>query len=122
MESCIGAVFLDTGLDLAYVWKTMISLLEPIMKFSSFQISPVRELLELCQCHNWKVEFPSKKVGNIFSVKVVVTGKNISASTCVANQSRKDGIRNAAQDVCIRLKVTKINLPTLFFFIYLTVF
>uniref|UniRef100_A0A7N0VGH0 RNase III domain-containing protein n=1 Tax=Kalanchoe fedtschenkoi TaxID=63787 RepID=A0A7N0VGH0_KALFE len=104
MESCIGAVYLDTGFDLKYVWRMMHSLLEPVMRFSSFQISPVRELKELCQCHKWKVEFNTTKVGNIFSVEAVVTGKNISAATCVANHSQKDGIRNAAQEVCMRLK------------------
>uniref|UniRef100_A0A7N0UF06 Dicer-like protein 4 n=1 Tax=Kalanchoe fedtschenkoi TaxID=63787 RepID=A0A7N0UF06_KALFE len=105
MESCIGAVYLDTGFDLKYVWRMMHSLLEPVMRFSSFQISPIRELKELCQCHKWKVEFNTTKVGNIFSVEAVVTGKNISAATCVANHSQKDGIRNAAQEVCMRLKV-----------------
>ncbi|KAL0345690.1 UNVERIFIED_CONTAM: Dicer-like protein 4 [Sesamum radiatum] len=46
VESCMGAVFLDTGFDLNHVWKIMLSLLDPIISFSKLQMNPLRELHE----------------------------------------------------------------------------
>ncbi|KAL0462724.1 UNVERIFIED_CONTAM: Dicer-like protein 4 [Sesamum latifolium] len=45
VESCMGAVFLDTGFDLNHVWKIMLSLLDPIISFSKLQMNPLRNFM-----------------------------------------------------------------------------
>ncbi|KAF6156849.1 hypothetical protein GIB67_015554 [Kingdonia uniflora] len=47
------------------------------MTFSSLYINPVRQLRELCQCHNWDLEFSSSRKGKTFIVEAKVTGKKV---------------------------------------------
>ncbi|KAG8082637.1 hypothetical protein GUJ93_ZPchr0014g47162 [Zizania palustris] len=47
VESCIGAVLLDSGFNLNYVWKVMLMLLKPVLTFSDMHSNPMRELREL---------------------------------------------------------------------------
>ncbi|KAK9269302.1 hypothetical protein L1049_001073 [Liquidambar formosana] len=104
VESCMGAILLDTGFNLNCVWKIMLSFLDPIMSFSSLQLSPIRELQELCQSHNWVLESPTSKKGGAFLVEAKVTGKDICATACVTNLNRKDAIRIAAHQILAKLK------------------
>ncbi|KAJ9557988.1 hypothetical protein OSB04_012602 [Centaurea solstitialis] len=76
VESCVGAILLDSGFNLEVVWKIMISFLDPVMKFSALQLNPIRELQELCQFYNWELTFPSVKKDGVFSVDAVVDGKD----------------------------------------------
>ncbi|CAM8897034.1 unnamed protein product [Rhodiola kirilowii] len=104
MESCVGAILLDTGLDLAYVWRTIIPLLETVMRLSSFRLVLSGNCKSFASVIIGSWNSPLKRWEIFFSVEAVVTGKDVSATTCVANRSRKDGMRNAAQQVCTRLK------------------
>nr|AUH15440.1 dicer-like 4 protein [Dimocarpus longan] len=107
VESCLGAILLDTGFNLETVWKVMLSFLDPIMSFSSFQLSPLRELQELCQSHNLIVDFPTIKKGGKYLVEGKVTtvnGNDVCLSISVMNVSKRDAIRIASQQLFSRLK------------------
>ncbi|KAM5548130.1 dicer-like protein 4 [Rosa sericea] len=112
VESCLGAILLDTGFDLNLVWKIMLSFLEPVMSFSNIQLSPVRELRELCQDHAWDLKFkflPSKK-GKTFSVEATVNGNNVSATASSTALNKKEAIRISAQLIFETLKAQG-NIP-----------
>ncbi|KAL5774848.1 hypothetical protein ACOSP7_012405 [Xanthoceras sorbifolium] len=106
VESCLGAILLDTGFNMETVWKIMLSFLDPIMSFSSFQLSPLRELQELCQCHGLDLQFPTLKKGSKYLVEAKVTGidKDVGLSVSVMNLSKKDAIRIASQQLFPKLK------------------
>lgn len=57
VESCFGAILLDTGFNLNLVWRKMLYFLNPIMKFSNLQVGGLRELTELCQYRKWDLQF-----------------------------------------------------------------
>lgn len=105
VESCVGAIFLDTGFDLNRVWKIMLSFMDRVMSFSKFQLSPVRELQELCQFYKWEQEFPSSKKDGMFLVEAKVKGENVSAYASATNINRKAAERMAAQHLYVKLKV-----------------
>lgn len=115
VESCVGAILLDSGFNLDVVWKIMISFLDPVMKFSALQLNPVRELQELCQFYNWEFAYPSVKKDRVFSVEAIVDGKQIRESASATNFSKKTAKRIACQKLCLSLKVKDF---TLLFFIF----
>ena len=69
VESSVGAVLVDTGFDMNCVWKIMLSFIDPIMSFSGFQLSPIRDITEFCQNCGWKLKFNSSKMEGYYSVK-----------------------------------------------------
>ncbi|KAJ4951048.1 hypothetical protein NE237_027880 [Protea cynaroides] len=105
VESCVGAVLLDTGFDLNHVWRLMLSFVDPIMSFSSLQFNPIRELQELCQHHNWDLQFPpSTKKGGTFVVEACVIGKDFYSMGSAANLNSKTAKRMAAQQIFLKLE------------------
>lgn len=110
MESCLGAILLDTGFNLNLVWEIMLSFLKPVMTFSSFQLSPIRELRELCQAHAWDLKFLSSKKGKTYSIEATVNGNNASATASSTGSNKKDAIRVSAQLIFEKLKVKTICL------------
>jgi endoribonuclease Dicer len=108
VESCVGAILLDSGFDLNEVWKIMTSFLDPIMKFSSsLQLSPVRDLQELCQFNNLELQLLESKQGKKFSVDVKVIGDNVCEKVCITSQNKKEASRIASQLLFSKLKVSK---------------
>jgi len=106
VESCIGAVLLDSGFDLNKVWKIMTSFLDPIMKFSSsLQLSPVRDLQELCQSHNLELELLTSKLAKTFSVEAKVTGDGVYEKVSVTSHNKKEAAKVASQRLFSKLKV-----------------
>ncbi|TKY54740.1 Dicer protein 4 [Spatholobus suberectus] len=107
VESCVGAILLDSGFNLNKVWKIMTSFLDPIMKFSSsLQLSPVRDLRELCQSHNLELEFlpvPSK-LTKTFSVEAKVSGNGVYETEPATGQNKKEASRIASQLLFSKLK------------------
>ncbi|XP_010323151.2 dicer-like protein 4 isoform X1 [Solanum lycopersicum] len=104
VESCMGAILLDTGFDLNRAWQIILSFLKPVMSFTRLQLNPTRELYELCQSFGWNLKFlPSKKDGN-FLVEARVNGENVSAAASALNINKKSAQRMAAQIVCSSLK------------------
>ena len=110
VESCVGAILLDTGFNLNLVWKIMLSFLDPIMRFSSFQLSPIRELKELCQSYNWDLRTSTSKKDRIFSVEVQVNGEDVCVTASATNLNKKDAIRIASQIIFAKLKVNPLCL------------
>lgn len=114
VESCLGAILLDTGFNLNRVWEIMLSFLKPIMSFSSLQLSPIRELRELCQAHSWGLEFVPTKMGKKYSVCATVNGNNVCVSASTTRLNKKDGIRICAQLIFDKLKVKLYALCLIF--------
>lgn len=114
VESCIGAILLDSGFDLKRVWKIMLSFLDPIMNFSKLQLSPIRELQELCQSRNWDLQFPTLKKDKEFTVEAIVNGEGICETASATCLNIKAARRMAAKDLFSRLKV-KFCIPIIQF-------
>lgn len=110
VESCVGAILLDTGFNLNLMWKIMLSFLDPIMRFSSFELSPIRELQELCQSYNWGLQTSAPKKGRIFSAEVQVNREDVCVTDYATNLNKKDAIRIASQIIFAKLKVNPLCL------------
>ncbi|XP_076937243.1 dicer-like protein 4 [Bidens hawaiensis] len=112
VESCVGAILLDSGFNLDVVWKIMISFLDPVMKFSAMQINPVRELQELCQSYNWELTFPSVKKDRTFSVDALVNGKDVLEFANASNFSKKTAKIIACHKLYLTLKAKGYKTKT----------
>ncbi|KAK6942250.1 hypothetical protein RJ641_027627 [Dillenia turbinata] len=104
VESCIAAILLDTGFDLDYVWKIMLSFLDSIISFSTLHLNPVRELQELCQSHKWKMSFSTSKKGKNFLVEVNVHGDDICSTVHAINSNMKTAKRMSSRKIIENLK------------------
>ncbi|KAK5830167.1 dicer-like protein 4 isoform X1 [Gossypium arboreum] len=104
VESCFGAILLDTGFNLNRVWKIMLSILDPIKSLSSVQLNPIREVQELSQCYNWDLQFLVAKVGRNFSVDAKVNAGDVPLCVCSSNINRKEAIRTTAHQLYVKLK------------------
>ncbi|KAG1358937.1 putative Endoribonuclease Dicer [Cocos nucifera] len=105
IESCVGAVLLDTGFNLKHVWRLMLTLLKPVLSFSSLQINPIRELRELCQCYDFELGLPDPvKIKEGYFVKVEVDAKGNLLTCTATNQNSKAARRMAAQEALSKLK------------------
>ncbi|XP_042491944.1 endoribonuclease Dicer homolog 4 [Macadamia integrifolia] len=107
VESCVGAVLLDTGFDLNHVWRLMLSFVDPIMSFSSLQFNPVREVQELCQHFNWELQFRSSETRDAFVVEAHVVGEDLPSSGSARNINKEAAKRMAAKQLL--LKLTKLG-------------
>ena len=114
VESCFGAILLDTGFNLKRVWKIMISILDPIKSLSSVQLNPTRELQELCQSRNWDLKFLSSKSGRNFSVDAKVNAGDVLVAVSAINPNKKDATRTASHQIYVKLKVKGILHAFLF--------
>lgn len=106
----MGAILLDKGFDLNHAWNIMLSILDRIMSFSDLQLNPIRELQELCQHHNWDLQFPTSKQGGTFLVEAKVSGDDICTTASATNANRKDARRIASNQLFKKLKVNFIHL------------
>ncbi|KAL3824589.1 hypothetical protein ACJIZ3_020618 [Penstemon smallii] len=104
VESCMGALFLDTGFDLNHAWNMMLSLLDPIICSSKLHFNPLRELQELCQSYNWELQFSSLKKDGKFLVEAKVDEGKVYATASSTNVSGKAAKRIAARQVYEHLK------------------
>ncbi|KAL3535967.1 hypothetical protein ACH5RR_004428, partial [Cinchona calisaya] len=104
VESCMGAILLDTGFDLKCVWNVMLSLLSPTMNSFKLWVNPVRDLRELCQCHNMDLKCSASRKNGMYSVRVKVNLGDMNVEECATNISKKAAIRRAAKQIFARLK------------------
>ena len=117
VESCVGAILLDTGFNLNKVWEIMTSFLDPIMKFSSsLQLSPIRDLRELCQAHNLELEFLSVplKLTKMFLVEAKASGNNVCETASATGQNKKEACRIASLMLFSKFKVKQSCLVVCF--------
>jgi len=87
------------------------------MKFSSsLQLSPIRDLRELCQAHNLELELPSVslKLTKLFSVEVKVSGDNVSETASATGQNKKEACRIASLKLFSKFKVKQLYLVLFF--------
>lgn len=106
VESCAGAILLDSGLNLECVWRIMIPFLSSVVSFSNVQLNPIRELQELCQSSNFELscEITRSHLG-IFSCKKEVNISGSIFSGNASNLNKKLSEINASQDLLLKLKV-----------------
>ncbi|AQK44732.1 dicer-like 103 [Zea mays] len=105
VESCVGAVLLDSGFNLNHVWKLMLMLLKPILSFCGMHIDPMRELRETCQYNGFDLGLPEPtKYNGEFHVKVEVNINGKMISCTAANRNSKDARKVAAQETLSKLK------------------
>ncbi|XP_012844161.1 PREDICTED: dicer-like protein 4 isoform X2 [Erythranthe guttata] len=104
VESCIGAIFLDTGFDLKHVWKIMLFLLDPIITSSKLHFNPIRDLHEFCQSYYWEVQFSSSKKDGKFLVEAKVDEGTVSATASATHVSGKVARKMAARQIYECLK------------------
>ncbi|ONK59574.1 uncharacterized protein A4U43_C08F7860 [Asparagus officinalis] len=105
VESCVGAILVDTGFNLKVVWKIILGLLKPTLEFSSLQLNHVRELRELCQSVDLTFELPKplkRKEGYLVSVEIDVKGNKLTFSA--VNHNSKTAQKMAAQEALLKLK------------------
>ena len=105
VESCFGAILLDTGFNLKRVWEIMLTLLDPIKSLSSVQLNPIRELQELCQSYNWDLKFLTSKSSRNFYVDGKLNAGDVSVAASTINPNKKDAIRTASHQIYVKLKV-----------------
>lgn len=115
VESCVGAILLDTGFDLRRVWEIALSFFDRILSFSSMQINPTRELRELCQTNSLVLKFTALKKGGTFSVDAEVKGESFSIPASASNINKEAAKRMAAKELYSKLKVN----VSIFFYIFL---
>ncbi|XP_006653591.1 endoribonuclease Dicer homolog 4 [Oryza brachyantha] len=105
VESCIGAVLLDSGFNLNNVWRVMLMLLKPVLTFSNMHTNPMRELRELCQCNGFELGLPKPvKADGEFHVRVEVNIKSKVIICTAANRNSKAARKFAAQETLSKLK------------------
>lgn len=109
MESCVGAVLLDTGFDLNQVWKLMLMLLRPVLNFTSLQLHSVRELREFCESSGLQLGLPVPvKEKGLYFVKVEVGLKDHTLTCTATNKNSKAARKMAAQEALSKLKVRQV--------------
>ncbi|GLU01387.1 hypothetical protein SLE2022_186970 [Rubroshorea leprosula] len=104
VESCLGAILLDTGFNLNRVWKIMLPLLDPVKSFSNMQLNPIRELRELCQAHKFEPQSSYSKSGGNFEVFLKLNIKGVPSEFSAINRNKKDALRIASQQLFGELK------------------
>lgn len=106
VESCTGAILLDSGLNLDCVWRIMLPFLSSVVSFSNVQLNPIRELQELCQSSNFELSCETTRSDlGIFSCKKEVNIDGIIFSGNASNLNKKISERNASHDLLLKLKV-----------------
>lgn len=123
----MGAILLDTGFDLNYVWEIMLSLVDPTSSFSKLQLNSVRELQEFCQSYGWDLEFHKIKNNGQPGIEAEVNGKDVSVNVSAINRRKKTAKEMAAEHTLELLRVSIVSSSAssiarilfLFFLLYL---
>lgn len=116
VESFAGALLVDTGFDLDCVWKLMLNILDPIVTPETLRLQPVRELSEVCQHHNLKLDYIKASKGNGFLVEAKISGKKVSGKDLSVGgigtrTSIKDAKKVASKDALLKLKGFGLEHP-----------
>ncbi|CAH9093430.1 unnamed protein product [Cuscuta europaea] len=112
VESCMGAILLDTGFDLKIVWDIVLSLVDPTSCFSRLQLNPLRELIELCQFYGWDLKFQKRRSVGKCIVKAEVEGKEVSATASAINRNSKTAKQMASEQTLALLRAKGYTLKT----------
>lgn len=104
IESCMGAILLDTGFDLKCVWQLMLNLLKPAMSFSKLRSNPLRDLQELCQSNHLPLHFSASKKDGMFSVVASVGLDDALSEGFASNISKRVAKKVASEKMFAYLK------------------
>lgn len=83
----------------------MLSFLDPVKNLSNLQLSPVKELLELCQSYKWDREILVTKKDGALSVELKVTKEGSCLTVSASGRNKKESTKKAAQLMITNLKV-----------------
>lgn len=125
VESFAGALLVDTGFDLDCVWKLMLNILDPIVTPETLRLQPVRELSEVCQHHNLKLDYIKASKGNGFLVEAKISGKKVSGKDLSVGgigtrTSIKDAKKVASKDAILKLKGFGLEHPNKILEVFIT--
>ncbi|XP_074579672.1 endoribonuclease Dicer homolog 4 isoform X2 [Curcuma longa] len=113
VESCVGAVLLDTGFNLKIAWDLMRNLLKSALDFSSFQINPTKDLRELCQHLGFALGLPEPiKIHEGYLVKVEIGINDEPLTFESSNKNSKAARRMASLEALSELRARGYKLKS----------
>ncbi|MQM09164.1 hypothetical protein Taro_042027 [Colocasia esculenta] len=104
VESVAAAVFVDTGFDLAVMWRACRGMLEPIITPDTFHEQPVSALNRLCQQRGWSLDFKSWRNEDRTVVNAFVNGDLLGIGSSDQKQLAKlNAARHALQELSLAI-------------------
>lgn len=83
----------------------MLSFVDPIRNLSNLQLSPVKELFELCQSYKWDQKISVIKKDGALSVELKATKEGSCLTASATGRNKKERTKKAAQLMITNLKV-----------------
>ncbi|KAG0493985.1 hypothetical protein HPP92_004979 [Vanilla planifolia] len=114
VESVAAAIYLDSKLDLAELWKVFRGILEPIVTAETLNEQPVTHIYHLCQKQGMSIEFKSwkednKSISNVF-VDGVLLGVGFSEQKHIAKlNAARDALLKMCHDEAVDMTVVECS-------------
>ncbi|KAK9099556.1 hypothetical protein Syun_026601 [Stephania yunnanensis] len=96
LESVVGAIFIDTKLDLDEVWRVSESLLSPIVTPDKLELPPLRELNEWCSHQGYFIKETCQNKEGIIHAELVLQLKDVLLVGKGVDRSKKAAKGQAA--------------------------
>ncbi|QHO06443.1 hypothetical protein HN51_065296 [Arachis hypogaea] len=109
IESLAGAIFVDSEYNKETVWQCIRPLLEPLVTPETLTMHPTRELSELCQKENYKIEkIRSRKDGvTSYLMEVQANGITIHSYEYTGYADKKTAKRIVCREILKQMKKTQ---------------
>ncbi|XP_015960524.2 endoribonuclease Dicer homolog 2 isoform X2 [Arachis duranensis] len=109
IESLAGAIFVDSEYNKEIVWQCIRPLLEPLVTPETLTMHPTRELSELCQKENYKIEkIRSRKDGvTSYLMEVQANGITIYSYEYTGYADKKTAKRIVCREILKLMKKTQ---------------
>lgn len=108
VESIVGAVLIDTKLNLEEVWRIFEPLLSPIVTPEKLELPPLRELTELCDSLGYFIKEKCTKKGEMVHAELKLQLKDVLLIGEGTEHSRKTARGEAARCLLKELEVLLI--------------
>lgn len=105
MESLVGAVLIDTKLNLDEVWRIFKPILSPIVTPDKLELPPLRELIELCDSLGYFVKENCTLKGEMVHAELRLQLKDVLLVGEGQERSRKAAKGKAASQLLKKLEV-----------------
>ncbi|KAL5559568.1 hypothetical protein UlMin_035779 [Ulmus minor] len=109
VESIVGAVLIDTKLNLEEVWRIFNPLLSPFVTPDKLELPPYRELNELCDSVGYSMKQKCTKKGEITHVVLSLQVKDVMLTGEGSDRNRKTARGQAARCLLKDLEVRGIS-------------
>nr|GLL32084.1 endoribonuclease Dicer homolog 3 [Ipomoea trifida] len=109
VESIVGAILIDTKLDLGKVWEIVEPLLSPIVTPENLELPPYRELIELCSSLGYFLKQDWKRKGDVVHAELSLQLEDDLLVKEGLGQCRKDAKGQAALLLLKDLKSREIS-------------